>query len=30
MEYVRIADHTINGGNVQEIADTVKADLLPK
>ena len=30
MGYVRVADHTINSGNFQEIADTVKADLLPK
>jgi hypothetical protein len=30
MEYVRIADYTINSGNFQEIVDAVKADLLPK
>ena len=30
MEYVRIADYTIEKGTFQEIADTVKADLLPK
>ena len=30
MGYVRIADYRISGGTFQEIADTVKADLLPK
>jgi hypothetical protein len=30
MEYVRIADYTINQGTFQEIADAVKTGLLPK
>jgi len=30
MEYVRIADYSINKGTFREIADSVKTDLLPK